>query len=190
MKTLLLLLLLLLVFSSVEKIVRFFLVKIETLKPRDGGIEKMNTIKSVKTENGKRRLTSGDDYKPVEIKNPGQAMQACLHLFMSHSVDFFELMLTIVADKYEIPKEEMVGAVMADPRMKNMSVNPIIHSLGYFDDTDLQKSFAKMSVSKGEGAATVPAAEHSQETSTEETKPEETKPKPKVVRVIKVKKPV
>ena len=117
----------------------------------------MSNITSIKTDNGKRRLTSGDDYKPVEIKNPGQAMQACLHLFMSHSVDFFELMLEVVSDKYEIPKEEMVAAVMADPRIKNMSVNPIIHSLGYFDDTDLQKSFAKLKVSKGEGAATAAA---------------------------------
>ena len=143
----------------------------------------MSYITSIKTDNGKRRLTSGDDYKPVEIKNPGQAMQACLHLFMSHSVDFFELMLEVVSDKYEIPKEEMVAAVMADPRIKNMSVNPIIHSLGYFDDTDLQKSFAKLKVSKGEGAAAAAATE------SQKTNPEETKPKPKVIRMIKVKKP-
>ena len=147
----------------------------------------MSNITSIKTDNGKRRLTSGDDYKPVEIKNPGQAMQACLHLFMSHSVDFFELMLEVVSDKYEIPKEEMVAAVMADLRIKNMSVNPIIHSLGYFDDTDLQKSFAKLKVSKGEGTASATAAVTAAATAATEsqkTNPEETKPKPKVIRVV------
>jgi hypothetical protein len=130
---------------------------------------KMSTIKSVKIDTEKRRrLTSGDEYIPVEIKNPGTAMRACLHLFMSHSVDFFEIMLTVISEKYGHSKEEMTAAVMADPRMKNMSVNPVIHSLGYFEDSDLQKSFAKMNM----GAPEV-----------------EEQPKPKIIRKIKIKKP-
>jgi hypothetical protein len=106
----------------------------------------MSSFKKAKVDSSKRYLRTGEEYTPVEIKNPSLAMNACLHLFMSHSVDFFAIMLDIIADKYGLTKDEMVETVIQDPRMKNMSVNPIIHSLGYFEQEDLEKIFAKMSV--------------------------------------------
>ena len=106
----------------------------------------MSSFKKAKVDSSKRYLRTGEEYTPVEIKNPSLAMNACLHLFMSHSVDFFAIMLDIIADKYGITKDEMVETVIQDPRMKNMSVNPVIHSLGYFEQEDLEKTFAKMSV--------------------------------------------
>jgi hypothetical protein len=106
----------------------------------------MSAFKNAKVQSGKRIHRTGEEYTPVEIKNPSSAMNACLHLFMSHSVDFFAIMLDIIADKYGISKDEMVEAVMKDPRMKNMSVNPVIHSLGYFEQDDLEKTFAKMNM--------------------------------------------
>jgi len=106
----------------------------------------MSAFKNAKVDSGKRVHMTGEEYTPVEIKNPSSAINACLHLFMSHSVDFFAIMLDIIADKYGLNKDEMVETVMKDPRMKNMSVNPIIHSLGYFEQDDLDKRFAKMNM--------------------------------------------
>ena len=106
----------------------------------------MSSFKKAKVDSSKRYLRTGEEYTPVEIKNPSLAMNACLHLFMSHSVDFFAIMLDIIADKYGLSKDEMVETVIQDPRIKNMSVNPIIHSLGYFEQEDLEKIFAKMNV--------------------------------------------
>ena len=106
----------------------------------------MSSFKKAKVDSSKRYLRTGEEYTPVEIKNPSLAMNACLHLFMSHSVDFFAIMLDIIADKYGLSKDEMVETVIQDPRIKNMSVNPVIHSLGYFEQEDLEKIFAKMNV--------------------------------------------
>ena len=106
----------------------------------------MSAFKKAKVNSSKRYLRTGEEYTPVDIKNPSSAMNACLHLFMSHSVDFFAIMLDIIADKYGLTKDEMVETVIQDPRMKNMSVNPVIHSLGYFEQDDLEKTFAKMNM--------------------------------------------
>lgn len=108
----------------------------------------MNTIKSATVESNKRQLPSGEIYTPVEIKNPSSAMKACLDVFMSHSVDFFAIMLDIIADKYGHSKDEMTDIIRKDPRFQNMSVNPMIHSLGYFEQDDLDKAFAKLSVAE------------------------------------------
>ena len=120
--------------------------KLNPIFPCKETINKMSSFKKAKVDSSKRYLRTGEEYTPVEIKNPSLAMNACLHLFMSHSVDFFAIMLDIIADKYGLSKDEMVETVIQDPRIKNMSVNPIIHSLGYFEQEDLEKIFAKMNV--------------------------------------------
>jgi hypothetical protein len=136
----------------------------------------MSSFKKAKVDSSKRDLRTGEEYTPVEIKNPSLAMNACLHLFMSHSVDFFAIMLDIIADKYGLTKDEMVETVIQDPRMKNMSVNPIIHSLGYFEQEDLEKIFAKMNV----------------KTEEEEPQPQQQPPQPakKIITVKKIKRTV
>ena len=116
----------------------------------------MSSFKKAKVDSSKRYLRTGEEYTPVEIKNPSLAMNACLHLFKSHSVDFFAIMLDIIADKYGLSKDEMVETVIQDPRIKNMSVNPVIHSLGYFEQEDLEKIFAKMNVKAEEQPAPPP----------------------------------
>ena len=108
----------------------------------------MNTIKSATVDSNKRQLHSGEIYTPVEIKNPSSAMRACLDVFLSHSVDFFAIMLDIIADKYGHSKDEMTDVIRKDPRFQNMSVNPMIHSLGYFEQDDLNSAFAKQSVAE------------------------------------------
>jgi hypothetical protein len=58
---------------------------------------------------------------------------ASLHLLFKHVADFHSSILDILSEKYSIPVEEMLNTIHEDPRFTEMVVNPVIHTMGYFD---------------------------------------------------------
>jgi hypothetical protein len=45
----------------------------------------------------------------------------------------------VISKKYGIPEEEILKVVMEHPDYTAMQVSPIIQSLGYFDQTDVDR---------------------------------------------------
>ena len=58
---------------------------------------------------------------------------ASLHLLFKHVADFHSSILDILSEKYSIPVEDMLNTIHEDPRFTEMVVNPVIHTMGYFD---------------------------------------------------------
>lgn len=106
----------------------------------------MNTIKSVSATAVKKRKSerTQEEYVPVAVKDPTSAMKAFYHLFMGHSIDFCEIMLEILSEKYEINRADMLEVVMSDARITKMLRHPILDTLGYFTEDELSKSFEKL----------------------------------------------
>jgi len=72
---------------------------------------------------------------------------ASLHLLFKHVADFHSSILDILSEKYSIPVEDMLNTIHEDPRFTEMVVNPVIHTMGYFDGeekkTEIQKEPVK-----------------------------------------------
>jgi hypothetical protein len=109
----------------------------------------MNTIKSVAVPAPapKRRKSARtqEEYVPIAVKDPTSAMKAFYHLFMGHSIDFCEIMLDVLSEKYEISRADMLEVVMGDDRITKMLRHPILDTLGYFTEDELSKTFEKLS---------------------------------------------
>jgi hypothetical protein len=45
----------------------------------------------------------------------------------------------VISEKYGIPEEEILRVVMEHPDYTAMQVSPVIQSLGYFDQTDVDR---------------------------------------------------
>lgn len=80
-----------------------------------------------------------ESYVPQSIVTHRDAYAASLHMVFKHTAQFFELMLDVVCDKYNLPVDDVVGAIMEDPRVKEMDVDPLVHSMGYFSKEDVEK---------------------------------------------------
>lgn len=136
----------------------------------------MNTIKTATAETKKRKCArTQEEYVPINVKDPTTAMKAFYHLFMGHSIDFCEIMLDVLSEKYEISRSDMLDVVMNDPRTTKMLRHPILDTLGYFTDDDLATSFEKLSTNKED----VPTQQEQQ--------PQQDTPVPK--QTIRIKKP-
>ena len=117
----------------------------------------MNTIKSVAAPSTKKRKSAHtqEEYVPIAVKDPTSAMKAFYHLFMGHSIDFCEIMLDVISEKYEINRADMLEVVMSDERITKMLRHPILDTLGYFTEDELSKSFEKLSTEEPTVAAPV-----------------------------------
>jgi hypothetical protein len=77
------------------------------------------------------------DYEPGVIRSAKSAYTASMHVLFSHVADFHELVVRIISQKYGIPEEEILKVVMEHPDYSAMRVHPVIQSLGYFDQADV-----------------------------------------------------
>jgi hypothetical protein len=77
-------------------------------------------------------------YIPETITNSRQAYAASLHLVFKHVADFHISMLEIISEKYKIPVNDMIETVSQDKRFTEMTINPTIHTMGYFDPTEAE----------------------------------------------------
>jgi hypothetical protein len=96
-----------------------------------------------------------EPYIPKDIMGHRGAYAASLHLLFKHVADFHVLMIEILSEKYGIPADDMIRACHEDERFQNMVVNPTIHSMQYFDESDVAKH---VEVTSSAPVATEPAA--------------------------------
>jgi hypothetical protein len=86
------------------------------------------------------------DYKPycVEFleKHPSSILKAALHAINCHTADMFLIMLTILSDKYGHDFDEMLQCIKVDERWLNALGHPLIKSMSYFDQEDLENVVA------------------------------------------------
>jgi hypothetical protein len=80
------------------------------------------------------------DYTPCEITSPKAAMTASLHILFNHVADFHQLIVKIIAEKYEIPEDEILKTITEHPDYVNMTVHPIIQGLSYITQEDVPKN--------------------------------------------------
>ncbi len=66
--------------------------------------------------------------------------KATLDIVLAHVADFYEVMLTVMCEKYGIPVDEALAAVMESPQMKEMIVSPEFRGLSYVDEADIEKA--------------------------------------------------
>lgn len=78
-------------------------------------------------------------YVTKKVNNQHQAFSATLHLVFKHTADVYTTMLEIVADKYGYNSEDMIKAVMEDPRFNNIMVDPTLSSLNYFKKENMER---------------------------------------------------
>jgi hypothetical protein len=102
-------------------------------------------------------VAKNDDtvYVPIPVNNPSSAYKASLHVLLKHFADFHHTVLKVVSDKYDIPFEEMLMTVMEDPQYQAISENPVISSLTYFSQDDVEKPVEKPVTLKKRKAPTV-----------------------------------
>jgi hypothetical protein len=101
-----------------------------------------STIQSVKIVNEPVMVDKDgktETYIPKEIVGHREAYAASLHLLFKHVADFHVLTIEILAEKYGLSADDMIRTVQEDTRFQNMVVNPTIHAMQYFDETDVAK---------------------------------------------------
>ena len=110
----------------------------------------MNTIKSATINRVEPTFVDADgtqhSYVPRSITTARDAYAATLHLIFNHIADFHSVMITIISEKYGIPEEELFNTVRADPRFGSMVTDPVVQSMGYFDEDELSAAMTKMSM--------------------------------------------
>jgi hypothetical protein len=78
-------------------------------------------------------------YVTKKVKNHHQAFSATLHLVFQHTADVYMTMMEIVADKYGFNSDDMIKAVMEDPRFNSIMMNPALSSLNYFKKENMER---------------------------------------------------
>jgi hypothetical protein len=125
----------------------------------------MNTIKTATMSKVEPTFVDADgtqhSYVPRSVTTARDAYAATLHLIFNHIADFHSVMITIISEKYGIPEEDIFNTVRADPRFGSMVTDPVVQSMGYFDEDELSAAMTKMSVKAGDTITnmTVAAAE-------------------------------
>jgi hypothetical protein len=117
----------------------------------------MNTIKTATLSKVEPVCVDEDgtqhSYVPRTIRAARDAYAASLHIIFSHVADFHAVVITIIAEKYGIPEEEIFETVRADPRFGSMVADPVVQSMSYFDEDDLSNAMKKMKMDDAAGAA-------------------------------------
>ena len=85
--------------------------------------------------------------------------KATLDIVLAHVADFYEVMLTVMCEKYGIPIEEALAAVMESPQMKEMKVSPEFRGLSYVEEADVEKEAVRGLIKKLFGEDEEPVGE-------------------------------
>lgn len=72
-------------------------------------------------------------YVPLDIVTSRDAYAASLHILFQHIATFHLQVIELLAEKYNLDVEEIIGSIQTDPRFQELTNNPVIQSMGYFD---------------------------------------------------------
>lgn len=87
---------------------------------------------------------NANDYSPFAKdflrKHPSATLAAAIHALNCHMADMFLILVSILADKYGHSVDELIGAIKADERWTEAQVHPLVKSLTYFEQADVDTS--------------------------------------------------
>jgi hypothetical protein len=121
-------------------------------------------------------------YIARKITNHYRGYTAALHLVFQHTADVYMIMLEIIADKYGFNGDDMINAVMEDPRFKNVMMNPLLSSMNYFKKENMERVIPTTTAPPPAPAAPVDSdsdSSDSDSSDSSDSEPEPVKPKPK-----------
>lgn len=93
----------------------------------------METGKTVRIVTGEALLSTGETFAPGAVTDGKSALRATMMMILKHTADMFVTIVDIVAETYELDKDEMMKAVQEHPRFTDMLVNPVLHDLAYLE---------------------------------------------------------
>jgi hypothetical protein len=99
-----------------------------------------NKFRNIIVDDGPYNMAEGTDYVPHEIKTKEDAYTASLHLIYAHVATFHKTIVSIISNKYNISEDEIINVLVNHPAFKDMQINPLIHSLGYFKIDDVKEA--------------------------------------------------
>jgi hypothetical protein len=76
-------------------------------------------------------------YTKRDLTTAPEAFKASLEIMFCHMADMYDVVLTVLAEKYGHSKEEMMATVAAHPSFQSIPRHPVLDSLGYFDEEDV-----------------------------------------------------
>jgi hypothetical protein len=74
-------------------------------------------------------LADGSVFKPLEVKNGSDVLKASLLMLFKHISDIHLTVVEVIAEKFNIPVEDLHKTITEDPRWKEMFVNPVLTDL-------------------------------------------------------------
>ncbi len=105
----------------------------------------MSCIKSIKVAKAGGQ-PEGFIKRDVSVKS--NVYKATLDVVLAHVADFYEVMLTVMCEKYGIPVDEALAAVIESPQMKGMMLSPEFRGLTYVDEADMEKDAVRGVIKK------------------------------------------
>lgn len=96
-------------------------------------------------------------YTKRDLAAAPEAFKASLEIMFCHMADMFEVVLTVLSEKYGHSKEEMMAALAAHPSYQSLPRHPVLDSLGYFDEKDVAAATAAAAPAPAPTPAPAPA---------------------------------
>jgi hypothetical protein len=85
---------------------------------------------------------TSSSYMKRDLGTAPEAFKASLEIMFCHMGDMFDIVLTVLSEKYGHSKEEMLATLVAHPSYQSLPRHPVLDSLGYFEEADLHRTFA------------------------------------------------
>ena len=89
---------------------------------------------------------TSSSYTKRDLGTASEAFKASLEIMFCHMGDMFDVVLTVLSEKYGHSKEDMLATLVAHPSYQSLPRHPVLDSLGYFDEEELAATAAPASV--------------------------------------------
>ncbi len=85
---------------------------------------------------------TSSSYTKRDLGTAPEAFKASLEIMFCHMGDMFDVVLTVLSEKYGHSKEDMLATLVAHPSYQSLPRHPVLDSLGYFDEEELAAATA------------------------------------------------
>lgn len=76
-------------------------------------------------------------YNNRNMSSPHDAFKAVVDVLNAHSADMFHVILRVISNKYGHSFDDMLDTITSSNEYANLRTNPLLQSLSYFDQSDL-----------------------------------------------------
>ena len=101
-----------------------------------------STIQNITIDNTQRIVVNNGEaipYKPLNMTKPHEAFKAVIDVLNAHGADMFHVIIQVIANKYGHSFDEMLETITESPEYINMQIHPLLQSLSYFQQDDVDK---------------------------------------------------